>query len=129
MASFNSITVVGNLGRDPETKTTDDGLTITSFSVATSKKQKNKDEVTTWFRVTLFGKNADNAGKYLSKGSKVAVVGELSARQYTTKAGAQGTSLEIAANSVTFLDPKGESNAMGASAGGGGPIVDDDIPF
>ena len=73
---YQKIIIVGNLGRDPEMRFTPEGNPVTSFSVAASRRYKDKDE-TTWFRVTVWGKQAETANQYLQKGSKVLVEGRL----------------------------------------------------
>ncbi len=79
--SFNKIIVVGNLGRDPELRYTPQGNAVCDFSVATNEKKRDKagemQNVVTWFRVTLWGKQAENASKYLTKGSPVYIEGRL----------------------------------------------------
>jgi single-strand DNA-binding protein len=73
--SFNKVIIVGNLGKDPELRYTPDGNAVCSFSLATNEKRKDKSgqfqDVTTWFKVTLWRKQAENASKYLTKGSPV----------------------------------------------------------
>ena len=128
---YQKIIIIGNLGRDPEMRYTPDGSPVTSFSVATSRRYGDKDE-TTWFRVTVWNKQAESCNQYLHKGSKVLVEGRL--RPDTTGApavfqrrdGSWGSSYELTAENVRFLSPKGEE------AGGQnfGPMDDDeDIPF
>jgi len=73
---YQKLILVGNLGRDPEMRYTPDGKAVTSFSVATSRKYNDKDE-TTWFRVSVWGKQAESCNQYLTKGSKVLVEGRL----------------------------------------------------
>jgi single-strand DNA-binding protein len=103
--STNTITVVGRLGQDPESKTV--GSTdLTSFSIAVSQGVKDGQEKTMWLKINVWGKSAPACSQYLSKGSKVAVTGRLDVRGYTTKADAEGTSVEINASSVEFLDSR-----------------------
>ena len=110
MASFNKITIVGYLGRDPEIRYLADGTAICNFSVATTEKRKDQTgeprEITTWFRVSVFGRQADACNEYLSKGSQVYVEGRLSLNEYTDRDGERRTSVEVRANDVQFLSTK-----------------------
>lgn len=89
--SFNKITVVGNLGKDPELRYTPQGNAVCNFSVATNEKRRDKggdfQDVTTWFRITLWGKQAENASKYLTKGSPIYVEGRLRVEEWSDKDG------------------------------------------
>jgi single-strand DNA-binding protein len=118
MPSFNKITILGHLGRDVETRYLPDGTAVASFSVATSEKRKDRNgdyqETTTWFRCTVFGKQAELCGQYLSKGSQVYVEGKLSQNEYTDKDGNKRTSLEVKATDVQFLDRKPQGDARPA---------------
>jgi single-strand DNA-binding protein len=113
MASFNKIIIVGYLGRDPELKYTPQGTAICDFSVATTERRKDKSgdmqEVTTWFRVSLFGRQAEVASQYLTKGRQVYVEGQLSQRDWTDKDGNTRTSLEVRGNEIQFLSPASET--------------------
>jgi single-strand DNA-binding protein len=120
--SYEKLTFVGNLGQDPELRHLEDGTAVTTLSVAVNKK-RNGQKSTTWFRVSSFGSTADNACKYLSKGSKVLVEGSnLRVNVYTTKDGKPAASLELNADRVVFLDSPEESAANGEA-------TDGDIPF
>jgi len=107
MASFNKITIVGYLGRDVEGRYLGDGTAVASFSVATTERKKDRNgeyqDSTTWFRISVFGKQAEACHQYLSKGSQVYVEGRLSQSPYTDKEGNQRTSLEVRASDVRFL--------------------------
>lgn len=144
--SFNKIIVVGNLGRDPELRYTPQGTAVCSFSVATNERRKDKSgeqqDITTWFRVTVWGRQAENVSKYLSKGRSVYVEGRLSVSEWEDRDGKPRHTLEINASDVQFLDsgqsvegiPVSRSAQAGASGaqghGGSGPDIDDDeIPF
>ena len=113
MASFNKIMIVGYLGRDPELRYTPQGTPVCDFSIATSERRKDKSgelqEVTTWFRVSLFGRQAELASQYLTKGRQVYVEGQLSQREWTDKDGAARTTLEVRGTDVQFLSPAPES--------------------
>jgi len=108
---YHKLTIVGNLGKDPEMKYTTDGKAVTTFSVAASNR---KDE-TTWFRVSTWDKQAETCNQYLHKGSKVLVEGALKAdaqgnpRTYERKdGGGWAASFEVVASSVRFLSGKDE---------------------
>ncbi len=158
--SFNKVIVVGNLGRDPELRYTPQGTAVCDFSIATNEKKRDKagemQNVTTWFRVTLWNKLAENASKYLTKGSPVYIEGRLRIEEWTDKDGKNRSTLEINGTDMQFLgggsadggggrrdDSHGErdtendfsdtSDSAGRSGGGGntssGSPADDDIPF
>lgn len=141
---FQEITIVGYLGNDPEMRFTPSGQAVTSFSVATSRSYTNnsgqKIDETTWFRISVWGAQAESCNQYLSKGRPVLVVGRLrpdpqtgGPRVFTRKDGSTGASFEVNARNVRFL-PGG-----GGSGGGGGYQQDlgddeaaeegDEIPF
>ena len=136
----NKAIIVGNLGADPETKSTAGGSTITNLSVATSEAWKDKQtgekrENTEWHRVVIFGKLAEIAGQYLSKGSKVYLEGRLQTRKWQDRDGNDRYTTEIVANEMQMLDSKGGQRMAGQSTPTGGsgrenpPGLDDDIPF
>jgi len=144
--SYNKIIAIGNVGRDPETKTLPSGDTVTDFSVATSERRTvngQSQETTTWFRISAFGKLGETCAQFLRKGSYVYVEGTLSQRDWTDREGANRTSLEVRAREMRMLDKRGD-NAGGDNGGGNdtparvpaaagaGSLDDnsmDDIPF
>ena len=155
MASVNKVILVGNLGRDPETRYMPDGGAVTNVSIATTESWKDKgsgekQEKTEWHRVAFFGKLAEIAGEYLKKGSQIYVEGRLQTREWE-KDGVKRYTTEIIANSMQMLGSRqgmgggdrGESGggAERPSSGGGaakpapskagGKFDDfeDDIPF
>ncbi len=119
---YQRIIIIGNLGRDPEQRFTPDGTPVTSFSVATSRRYGEKDE-TTWFRVTVWGKQAESCNQYLHKGSKVLVEGRLRPDEsgnptvFQRKDGSWGSSYEVTADAVKFLSGKADE------------LADVDVPF
>jgi single-strand DNA-binding protein len=158
MASVNKVILIGNLGRDPETRYMPDGGAITNISVATTDTWKDKagekQEKTEWHRVAFFGRLAEIAGEYLKKGSQVYVEGRLQTRKWQDKDGNDKYTTEIVADRMQMLgsrqgmggggaerDTGGERDsggarpaAAGAKAGAkpaGGKFDDfeDDIPF
>lgn len=98
---------IGFVGKQPETRTTQDGSTVCTFSLATSEKY-NGEEKTTWFRISAFNKLGEVCQKYLDKGRRVCVVGKISASAYEGKDGTARASLEVLAESVEFLSSKDE---------------------
>ncbi len=145
--SFNKIIVVGNLGRDPELRYTPQGTAVCNFSIATNEKKRDKagdlQDVTTWFRVTLWNKQAENASKYLTKGSSVYIEGRLRVEEWSDKDGKNRFTLEVNASDMQFLSG-GRSDDMssehssgehfqdtGSSSGAdiSASPSDDDIPF
>ena len=125
--SVNKVILIGNLGRDPETRSTQDGTKIVHISIATSENWKDRNsgerrERTEWHRVVIFNERlAEVAEKYLRKGSKVYVEGQLQTRKWTDKDGAEKYSTEVVLQNfrgeLTMLDGRG---GEGAPAGGGG---------
>ncbi len=117
MASVNKVILIGNLGRDPETRYMPDGGAITNISVATTDvwKDKNgeKQEKTEWHRVAFFGKLAEIAGEYLKKGSQVYVEGRLQTRKWQDKDGNDKYTTEIVADRMQML---GSRQGMGGAA-------------
>lgn len=115
------ITIVGRVGRDPETRQTDSGKTVTNFSVADNRRYTAGDgeqrEETTWFRVSAWGKLGEICGQYLSRGREVAVVGRVrpdesgNPRTWTGQDGKVRASFEVTAQSVQFLGGKNGGQA------------------
>lgn len=106
--SFSKTIIAGNLGQDPEVKTTNGGTVICNMTVAVNERVKEKGEWVDrveWFRCVLFGKTAENAGKYLSKGRQVLVEGKMRTRKWE-KDGKTNYMTELIADSVTFLGSK-----------------------
>src|SRR5580765_6985326 len=105
--SFNKIILVGNLGKDPELRYTPQGTPVCSFSLATNEKRKGRDgnneDVTTWFKITLWGKQAEAASQYLSKGRPVYIEGRLRVEEYTDRDGKQRHSPEVNATDMQFI--------------------------
>ena len=122
--SYNRITIIGNVGRDPEMRAIPSGEMVTGFTVATTERSKNGD-VTTWFRVSAFGKLAETCNQYLRKGSYVYIEGPLTLREYTDRDGATRQSLDVRAREMRMLDKRGEG---GEGGGGGGGFGDDQGP-
>jgi single-strand DNA-binding protein len=108
MASVNKIILVGNLGRDPEVRSTQSGDKIANVSLATTDKRMNKasgqrEETTEWHNLVIFGKQAEIAEKYLKKGKSVYVEGRVQSRKWTDKESQERTSYEIMVDNFTML--------------------------
>ena len=146
---INKVILIGNLGKDPETRYTPSGSAVTNITLATSETWRDKQtgeqqERTEWHRVVFFGKLGEIAGEYLRKGSKVYVEGSLRTRKWQGQDGQDRYTTEIVANEMQMLDSRGGS-AHGASTVGARPQqpqrtptahgpapagdFDDDIPF
>lgn len=107
----NSVTLIGNLGKDPQSMTTqNDGTAVVSFSLATNESYNNKKgekvNTTQWHRCVVFGKKAEVIKQYAQKGSKIAVQGSLRYTRYTDKEGVERYSVDITVNDFAFLDSK-----------------------
>jgi len=141
MASLNKVMLIGNLGKDPEVRFTASGQAVASFSLATSEKFKGKsgemEERTEWHNITLWGKLAEIAGEYLSKGKTVYIEGRLQTRKWQDKSGNDRYTTDIVGDKMQMLSPKGERSGgepSSAPKSGGSsyeepPFQDDDIPF
>jgi len=147
--SFNKVIIVGNLGRDPELRYTPQGTAVCNFSVATTEKRRDKSgdfqDVTTWFRVTLWEKKAEVAAKYLQKGKPVYIEGRLKIDEWTDRDGNNRYTLDVTATDMQFIGSASdrdsgysqeepdmeavEAPSSAASAAAGGSTADDDIPF
>jgi single-strand DNA-binding protein len=155
MASVNKVILIGNCGKDPETRYLPSGDAVTNVSIATSEKWKDKSgeqqEHTEWHRLAFFGKLAEIAGEYLKKGSPVYVEGRIKTQKWQDKDGNDRSSVQITvdrmqllggkqsgedkpANATTakdYKDAKSGERAPAAAAKKGGAFdaMDDDIPF
>lgn len=148
MASVNKVILIGNLGKDPETRYMSNGDAVTNITLATTDtwKDKNgeKQEKTEWHRVTFYRKLAEIAGEYLKKGRPVYIEGRLETRKWTDKQGVERYTTDIIANDMKMLgnrtagsatesEPDNKSTPTAARAGGvnagGFDDMDDDIPF
>lgn len=109
MASFNKITIVGYLGRDPELRYTPNGNAVCNLSVATTEKRGN-EEYTTWFKISAWGRQGELCNEYLAKGRRIYVEGRLTLQEYTDRDGQKRTSAEVHATDVKFLDRKSENS-------------------
>ena len=137
---YHTIIIVGNLGRDPEMRYTPGGQAVTNLNVATSHKYTSSDgtqvKETIWFRVSTWGKQAENCNQYLRKGSKVLVEGRLTAdnstggpRIWNRQDGTPAASFEVSASAVRFLSSRGEVESDVPFGEGTGAAAEDEIPF
>jgi single-strand DNA-binding protein len=128
MASLNKIMLIGNVGSDPEMRYTPSGKAVTSFRMATNYRYMGSDgerrEETEWFRVSVWGKQAESCNQFLSKGRRVYVEGRLRSRNWEGQDGQMRTSLEVSANRVIFLD-----RAAPVSLPEEGELEPEDLPF
>ncbi len=141
MASFNKIIIVGYLGRDPELRYTPSGLGVCDFTVATTEKRKDQAgefaDITTWFKVSVWGKQAEVANQYLAKGRQVYLEGRLRQEEYTDREGNRRTSLKVDATDMKFIGTRGDDAPRAGSAPRGSEpdsapssgVQEDDIPF
>ena len=110
--SFNKITIVGYLGRDPELRYTPQGTALCKMSIATTEKRKSvtgeMEEHTTWFRVTAWGRQAELANEYLAKGRQAYIEGRLRLEEYTDREGQKRFSAEVSASEIQFLGQRSE---------------------
>ncbi len=116
MSGINKVILVGNLGADPEVRTTSSGESVTTLSVATSEKWKDKQtgepvDKTEWHRVVLWRRLAEIAGQYLRKGSKVYIEGKLTTRKWTDQSGQDRYTTEIQGNELQMLDGRPPDDA------------------
>ncbi len=131
MASVNKVIIVGNLGRDPETRYLPSGDAVSNINVATTDRYKDKatgemKEATEWHRISFFGKLAEIAGQYLKKGSQVYVEGSLRTRKYTDKDGIEKSATEIRGETMQMLG--GRQGMGGPSEEGGGAYAPRQAP-
>ncbi len=160
--SLNKVMLIGNLGSDPEVRYTQGGAAVANFNIATNEKWTNKQgepqERTEWHKIVVWGRVAENCGKYLSKGRSVYVEGSIQTREWDDKDGNKRYTTEVNARTVQFLsggtsaggagmgnqapqrgpsNPPQNNNNNNNSGGGGGQssskfdqsFSDDDIPF
>jgi len=158
--SFNKIIIVGNLGRDPELRYTPQGVAVCSFTMATNEKRRDKSgelqDTTTWFKITLWRQQAENAAKYLTKGSPVYIEGRLRIEEWTDRDQNKRYTLDVQATDMQFISSRGDTGgsdysgshddhdsgftggpapeaSSSATSAGAAPVAapagDDDIPF
>lgn len=146
MASLNRVELIGNLGKDPELKYTPSGQAVATFSMATTRKWKDKDgnlqEDTQWHNIKCWGRQAEIAQQYLKKGRQIYLEGRLETRSYDDKDGNRKWFTEVVANNFLMLGSKRDDGGGGEYAGAPEPPAtqaypqpstsmaqDDDLPF
>ncbi len=137
---YQKITIVGNLGRDPEMRYTPSGQAVTNFSVATNRQYtaSSGEQVkeTTWFRISAWGRQAETCNQFLRRGSRVLIEGRLTPdpasggpRIWSRQDGTPASSYEVSANRVIFLSTRAEDEKAFPPSEPGGEIDEDEIPF
>lgn len=141
---MNKVILIGNLTRDPEVGTSQNGVSYCRFSIAVNRRFSRENEITDFFNVVCWRGVAESCGKILQKGRKVCVVGSIQTRQYDAQDGSKRTAFDIVADEVEFLPSGGgrtdgdntqnsESNGYGSQntgkSSGLTPVNDDDLPF
>ncbi len=119
MTGLCKVVLVGNLGRDPEKRYTQDGRPVTRFRVAATTRRRERDgewvDHTEWFSVTAFGRQAETVAERATKGMRVYVEGRLELREYETQNGGKGFSLDVTANEVLLLDSRQREGEFGGA--------------
>lgn len=142
MASVNKAIILGRLGKDPELRRTPSGQAVVELRVATDEswtdQQGQKQERTEWHSIVVWGRQAENCERYLTKGREVFAEGRIQTREYTDKDGNKRYRTEVVADRVQFVGGRGEGPAEGSSRAGGGrgsearggsaPGMGDDLP-
>ncbi len=120
----NKVTLIGNLGSDPEIRYTQSGAQVATFNVATTERWKGQDgqvqESTEWHKIVAWSRLAEICGEYLHKGSKVYIEGKIQTRKWQDKDGNDRYTTEIIAREMKMLSPRGGESAGGGSSSGGG---------
>lgn len=137
MRGINKVILIGNLGKDPELQRLESGSIVAKFSVATTEVYKDKNgnraEQTEWHNISVWGKPAEIAEKYLRKGSGVYIEGRIRSREYTDKNGQQKRAYDILCDRFSMLDRKSDGSGSSANipetADVGGEEPADDLPF
>ncbi len=140
---MNKITLIGNLTHDPEVRSTPNGVTVCTFTIAVNRRfaTSGGERPTDFFRINAWRQLGETCSRYLNKGRKVAVVGELQARTYEAKDGTTRMSLDVQADEVEFLSPRQQDDSAASAPAprssdgnaqdmaGFTDIQSDDIPF
>jgi len=138
--SINRVVVSGNLTRDPELRATAGGMSVLKMGIAVNDRRKNQqtgdwEDVPNFFDVTVFGARGESLSRFLTKGSKVAIEGRLRWSQWETQEGDKRSKVEIIADDIEFMSPKGDAGSSGATyaapvdAAKSETTFEDDIPF
>jgi single-strand DNA-binding protein len=139
--SVNKVILIGNLGKDPDVRFTNNGKAVAKFPIATSEvwmdANGSRQERTEWHNIVVWGKQGETCGQYLSKGRQVFVEGSIRTRSYDDQSGNKRYITEIVAQRIRFLGggggtrvaPEAEASGGDDMGGGGMPSPDDDVPF
>jgi len=138
--SVNKVILIGNLGKDPDVRFTNNGKAVAKFPIATSEvwmdANGSRQERTEWHNIVVWGKQGETCGQYLSKGRQVFVEGSIRTRSYDDQSGNKRYMTEIIAQRIRFLGGGGGTRVAPEADGGGGdepgmsgPSPDDDVPF
>lgn len=126
---MNKLVLIGNLVRDPELRSTPNGIAVCTFTVAVNRRKQSAEAgqpETDFFRVTAWRQQAENAKRFLAKGKKVAVVGSVQVSTYTANDGTTRASMEVMAEDIEYLSPSGERQAV---PGGFVKVENEELPF
>ena len=135
---MNKLTIIGNLTRDPELRTTQSGISVCSFTVAVNRRktQNQQQQEADFFRVSAWRELGENCAKWLIKGKKVCVIGPVSVSTYSGQDGKTYANLEVTAQDVEFLSPAGQTESAPApvtppadAQAGFTAVETDDLPF
>jgi len=122
--SVNKVILIGNLGADPESRTSQSGNTVANLRIATTERQRDREgnwsDHTEWHRVVCFGRTADNVVRYLKKGRQIYVEGRIQTRKWQDRDGNDRYTTEIVANDIRFLGGRDGGGGGGYEGGGGG---------
>ncbi|MDO4565620.1 MAG: single-stranded DNA-binding protein [Clostridia bacterium] len=126
---MNKIILTGNLTHDPESRSTPNGVTVCTFTIAVNRRfvQQGGERQTDFFRINAWRQLGETCARYLAKGRKVAVIGELQARQYEAKDGTTRMSLDVSADEVEFLSPRQQDDGMGYTSSPRSQISSQDL--
>lgn len=142
--TVNKAILIGNLGADPEMRTTNSGTQVANLRLATTDRRKDRDgnwtDHTEWHSVTVFGKTAENVARFCRKGKQLFIEGRIQTRKWQDRDGKDRYSTEIVADNIRFLGGKSDDSGGNSSSGGGygggsgygggkKPYVTDDVPF
>lgn len=126
---MNKLAIIGSLGRDPELRSTPNGIPVCTFSVGVTRRKGNDEPQTDWFRVTAWRQLGENCNRYLTKGKKVFVSGPVSVSTYTAKDGTTRASMEVTAEDVEFLSPAGGEHPNTDAQAGFVKVDSEELPF
>lgn len=129
---MNKLTVIGNLTRDPELRTTTEGVNVCNFMLAVNRpRRQGQEQQADYFRITAWREKGENCAKFLSKGKKVCVIGPVAVRTYTANDGNTRAQMEVTADEVEFLSPAGQSEPEPKkdTATGFEQVETDELPF